>query len=658
MSAPAAPAAAASTHAEALHEAGHGALKHLTEEQVQAWTLEQKDRWWLENVYRGDMPQLTVRSALTGMLLGMVLVLPNLFIGAKTGWTLGFGVTSVIASFGIFKVLSKLRLGSEMTLLENNAMQSIATAAGYMTGPLIASIAAYMMFTNSVVPKWQVMLWSASLSCLGVLFAFPLKKRFINDEQLPFPEGRAAGVVMHGLHTGGEADGVFQSKLLAGTAAIGGAVTVLKSEGLMHALKLGFLRIPEYLDGWLYRLWQPSVMGTQLSSITVRAESDLVMVAAGGLMGIRTGVSLMIGAVLNYFVLVPWMIQRGDIVGKVHDGVTSYSLKDITFWSLWAGVSMMTTSSLFGFFSKPKVIVSAVTGLFKKKDAASQDILREIELPMPVFAIGIPVMGTAVVLLAHAFFGVSYVMGALAIPLVFVFTLIAVNSTGLTSITPTGSLGKLTQLTYGFLAPGNVPTNLMTAGITAEVASNASNLLMDIKPGYMLGGKPRHQALGHVLGILAGTCVAVPFFYLLYLQNGPEGLVTDDHPMPGAVQWKAVATVLSSGLSNLKPSAQVAALAGALAGIVLEALKTATKGRFWLSAVGVGLAFVLPFTNCLTMFTGAFLVWLAEHKLKGSDGLWNKVLVKNAEATCAGIVAGGGILGVVVTLVETFVLAP
>ncbi len=126
--------------------------------------------------------------------------------------------------------------------------------------------------------------------------------------------------------------------------------------------------------------------------------------------------------------------------------------------------------------------------------------------------------------------------------------------------------------------------------------------------------------------------------------------------MPGAVQWKAVATVLSSGLSNLKPSAQLAALLGALAGLVIEAIKTATQGRFWLSAVGVGLAFVLPFTNCLTMFLGSFLVWAAERAFRADGSLWHRVFVKNSEATCAGVVAGGGIMGVIVTLLETFVL--
>src|SRR5271154_173417 len=109
------------------------AIKQLTEEQIHSMSLEEKDRWWLENVYRGDMPQLTVRSAITGMMLGGMLSLTNLYVGARTGWTLGVGITSVILSFAIFKLFAKLRIGKEMTVLENNAMQSIATAAGYMT---------------------------------------------------------------------------------------------------------------------------------------------------------------------------------------------------------------------------------------------------------------------------------------------------------------------------------------------------------------------------------------------------------------------------------------------------------------------------------------------------------------------------------------------
>jgi len=248
-------------------------------------------------------------------------------------------------------------------------------------------------------------------------------------------------------------------------------------------------------------------------------------------------------------------------------------------------------------------------------------------------------------------------LGVIAVPLVFVFTLIGVNSTALTSITPTGAMGKLTQLTYGVLDPGNIKTNLMTAGITGEVASNASNLLMDIKPGYMLGAKPRQQAIGHVLGILAGAVVAVPVFYLVFLKGGPSELVKDQYPMPAVTIWKAVAEVLTQGISNLAVSARWAVLVGGLLGLALEGIRLATKGRFWLSGVGVGLAAVIPFNTCFAMFLGGFLFWLAERTFKKPGSATNVVIVQNQEPICGGVIAGGALMGIAVILLENFVLA-
>jgi OPT family oligopeptide transporter len=637
-------------------EAAKG-LKQLSEEEVRTWTLEQKDRWWLENVFKGNMPQLTIRSALTGMFLGGMLSLTNLYVGAKTGWTLGVGITSVILAFAMFRVLSRVGLGNEFTLLENNAMQSIATAAGYMTSPMISSLGAYMVVTNKVVPMATTMMWIAAIALLGVLFAFPLKRRFINDEQLPFPEGRAAGIVMDALHSGDAKAGLLKAKILVVTGGLAALLKVGQSEAIMHKLKLGFLQVPEYLDDWAYKIGTLRIRGIDLRQLTIRPDTDFVMMAAGGLMGIRTGVSIMVGALINYLILAPWAIHNGDIHGKVVEGATHYGFRAITMWALWGGVAMMTTASLFAFFSKPQILVSAFTGLFGKKDPSKQsDVLKDIELPMKVFGIGIPLVGGIVVFLAHHFFGVTWWMGVIAVPLIFVFTLIAVNSTGLTSITPTGALGKLTQLTYGVIAPGNITTNLMTAGITGEVAGNASNLLMDIKPGYMLGGKPRHQAVGHVLGIIAGALVSVPVFYLVFLRNGPANLITEQYPMPAATIWKAVAEVLTKGLSNLEPSARWMALFGAIAGIVLEALRMVSKGRFWLSGVGIGLAFVIPFNTCFAMFVGAFLFWLAERLFKKEESTSHQVFVKNMEPTCAGLIAGGALMGIGVILLENFVL--
>ncbi|MCZ7681688.1 MAG: OPT/YSL family transporter [Sandaracinaceae bacterium] len=314
---------------------------------------------------------------------------------------------------------------------------------------------------------------------------------------------------------------------------------MLQSETITEKLYITWLHIPEFLDEWIYAITSLKVGGIELRELTIRADTDFVLMAAGGLMGIRIGVSLMIGAIINYFILVPWAIGIGEIDGRVVEGVTHYGFGAILKWALWCGVAMMTTSSLFAFFSKPKVILTAFTGMFAKKKDKGEDVLADVELPMVVFAVGIPVVGGIVVALAWFFFDVQIWLGLIGIPLIFVFTLIAVNSTALTSITPTGALGKLTQLTYAGLAPGNITTNMMTAGITAEVAGNASNLLMDIKPGYMLGGKPRHQAVGHVLGIIAGAAAAVPVFYLVFLNNGPAAMMANpQYPMPAATAWR------------------------------------------------------------------------------------------------------------------------
>ncbi|XXY12774.1 OPT family oligopeptide transporter [Sorangium sp. So ce216] len=662
------------------------AIKQLTPEQVHTMSLEEKDTWWLKNVYRGDMPQLTLRSAITGMLLGAFLSLTNVYIGARTGWSLAVGITSVILAFGLFKVLSRLGLGRDMTVLENNAMQSIATSAGYINAPLFTSLAAYSMVTTTVIPMGRAMIWMFVLAILGVLFAFPMKKRFINDEQLPFPEGMAAGVVMDALHESDEKEGLFKAKLLLGGGLLSAALELLRDDKVMRAL-FALKNIPHYYDELLYggrfadllKRWglTPSIRGVPLNELTIRFDTSLIFVATGGLMGIRTGVSLLLGGILNYWILAPLLIQHGIILPR--NG--HYGFGQITIWALWGGVACMTTSSLYAFFSKPKVILDAFKGLSRK--GGSRDVLADIELPVKLSIIGVPVVGAVVVVLGELWFGIDWWLGIIAIPLVFVFSIIAVNSTAMTAITPTGALGKLTQLTYGVLAPKNITTNLMTAGITAEVASNTANLLMDIKPGYMLGGKPRHQALGHVLGTIAGLVLSVPVWYLVLIQGDIGRYGTEKLPVPSALTWKAVAEVLMKGLDFLHPTANAAVLVGAIVGVVVEVTKQVTKNRFPLSAVALGLAFILNFTDIWSMFLGSFVFWLLDRRAvawhrrreqearmstTGPGGLveapppppvkrpWYALAAENTEAICAGVIAGGSLMGIGLSVLGVLVL--
>jgi uncharacterized oligopeptide transporter (OPT) family protein len=390
------------------------------------------------------------------------------------------------------------------------------------------------------------------------------------------------------------------------------------------------------------------------------------------------------------------MIAQGDIVPNAKGGL---GFREITFWSLWCGVAMMTTASLITFFAKPQILVSAFTKVFGARKSA--DTLGHIELPLWVSFLGIPILGALVVLMAHTFFGIAPWVSVLAILLVFAFCLIAINSTGLTSITPIGAMGKLTQLTFGAVKPGDIKANLMTASITGEVASHSANLLQDIKPGYMLGAKPRQQAMGHVLGVIAGAVLAVPVFYLVFLKMDAHQLLSPDskvsyqmdaeqYPMPSATVWKAVADVLSEGIENIKPSARIAALVGIVLGLVFELLRIFTKNRFPLSPVGIGLGFVIPFFTCLSMFVGSFIFWffdkLSQKKkmlpvtgVPGSTAITtlpaigldeeegiaagppppspssvSGVIAENQEPICAGLIAGGALMGIAVAVAELF----
>ena len=356
------------------------ALPHLTDEQTRTWTRAEKDRWWLENVYRGNMPQLTIRSAITGFMLGGILSATNLYIGAKTGWTLGVGVTSVILSFVMFRTLSRLQVSKDMTILENNAVQSVATAAGYMTGPLISALMAYMFVTDTVLEWHKILLWNVIASVLGVLVAFPMKRRFINDEQQPFPEGRACAVVLDSLYPHapaggtrnqdangmpiphpdhaterGVGEGVFKAKALAWAAGIGAGFQLLVAEGYMSILQIsalgtakakdGLWKIPERLDTWLYKAeakatgWFPNIAGISANKLGMQVMFDLSMVGAGGLMGMRIANSLLIGMVTNYLVLAPMMIKYGEIVpknfAKIVQADGTYDMAQAVFGRAW-----------------------------------------------------------------------------------------------------------------------------------------------------------------------------------------------------------------------------------------------------------------------------------------------------------------------------------
>ena len=659
------------------------ALPALSDEQVRTLSRSQKDQWWLDHVFRGDMPQLTVRSALTGFLLGGALAATSLYIGAKTGISIGVGLTSVLITFALFRLLARTPLGGGFTILENNCTQSITTAAGYVVTPLISSFAAYMLVTGKILPAWQMILWMIVISVLGVLVAFPLKRRFINDDQLPFPEGRACGVVLDALYTGSAEAGVFKTRLLAITSVATAFLQWLMSDGWMRLLQFKLLRLDRWAgfrEPWhlheridtYYYTWAakssgaiPRILGTDIRQLGLRVTLDGALLGVGGLIGIRVASSCLLGAIVNFAVLAPIMIQRGEIrsytnaAGKV---VEISRAEIVNQWSLWWGVSMMVVGSLVSLLARPdlfKGLWRMVRPGIAPKAAAGPDPLRHLELPLWLSYVGVPLFGFLGVWMGQAFFGVPWTSGFLSLPLILVLSVICTNSMALTSWTPTGALSKITQFSIGALDRSNPANNLIPAGMTAEVASNAANLLSDIKPGYMLGAKPRQQALGHVIGIVAGSLAATPLFYLLFLRPDASGarstatLVTEQFAMPAAVQWKGVADLIAKGLGSLPPSAMVALSVAGVVAVVFEVLRIRSKGRFPLSAVSIGLGVVLPPDASMAMWLGAFVFWWMGRKAVAGTrkhDLW----VEGCESICAGLISGAALIGIGNALVNAF----
>ncbi len=318
-------------------------------------------------------------------------------------------------------------------------------------------------------------------------------------------------------------------------------------------------------------------------------------------------------------------------------------------WSLWWGVAMMVVGSLVSLLGRPEIF----KGLFKRRAKSDgPDVLKHIEFPVWISVVGIPIFSVLGAAVTHEFFGVPWFLAFISLPLIFVLAVICTNSMALTSWTPTGALSKITQFSMGAIDRTNPASNLIPAGMTGEISANAANLLSDIKPGYMLGGKPRQQAVGHVIGIFAGALFCVPLFFLLFLPPDANGvrsvstMVSDTFAFPAALQWKGVAELIAKGFNALPHSAVVSMIVAAVAAATIEIARILTKGRFPLSSVSIGLGVVLPPESTFAMWVGAMIFWgmKARYSAPGTKG--HRFWVDAMESICAGLISGSALMGI------------
>jgi uncharacterized oligopeptide transporter (OPT) family protein len=209
-------------------------------------------------------------------------------------------------------------------------------------------------------------------------------------------------------------------------------------------------------------------------------------------------------------------------------------------------------------------------------------------------------------------------------------------------------MGKLTQLIYSVL-PGakfNAVVNLMAAGTTASAGGSAADLLIDLKSGYLLGANPRKQFIAQFCGIFFGTLAIVPAWYLMV----PDKQTLEAFNPPATNMWKAVADLLTQGIHMLPRTALSAIVIGALVGIIIPVLTRAFPkcGRFMPSAMGLGLAWVIPFQNSLSFALGATLVWVWSRYNAKSEGAYSVPIA-------SGFVAGESLVAAFIAIATTVI---
>ncbi|MBI5837888.1 MAG: OPT/YSL family transporter [Candidatus Eisenbacteria bacterium] len=627
-------------------------------------TPEEKDLHWFTHVYQGSrMPQLTLRAVIMGATLGMLMSVSNLYTTLKVGWSFGVAITSCVLSFVLWNALRTLLGGrvSPMSVLENNCMQSTASAAGYSTGATIATCFGALLILD---PNHHHMPWTIVASftlvtgAMGVFLAIPMKRQLINQEQLAFPSGIAAATTLRSLYSHG-AEAMRKAYALVASLAVGAGVGVLNTaEDQFVALGRFFvwmrahafdIHMPELIPANGFRMLAGKPM------VAFGFEPSVLLIAAGMIVGLRVSLSMFASALALNLVVAPWL-QGLDAAQAATPGwvasipmVGGGTLYHPVRWALWGGTSVMVFASLASLALQWRTVARSFQLLRSRRAGSelSEDVearMAAIEVPNSWFLAGVLPLSIAMLAVQVLAFRIHWWAGLVAVGMSFVLAMVASRATGETDTTPIGAMGKVMQLVFAVLSPGNTTHNLAAAGIGANSATAAADLLTDLKSGYLLGANPRQQFLAQFVGVFFGTLAIVPAWYLMI----PNDAALEKFPLPATQTWVAVARVLSSGLESLPVSARWAILVGAFVGVLIPVLeKLFPRARRWMpSAMGLGLGWVVFFSNTLSFAIGAAIAWAWSVGHRRSQETFNVPVA-------SGLIAGESLMKALLAMLAT-----
>lgn len=554
--------------------------------------------------------ELTVRGILLGGLITLLFTAANVYLGLKVGLTFATSIPAAVISMAILRYLPGA------TILENNIVQTVASAAGTLAAIIFVLPGLVMIGWWQGFPYLLTAGITMTGGILGVMFSVPLRRALVVDTDLPYPEGRAAAeVLMVGAGSrAGEAESGKGLKLIVVNAIVSAGFALLTQTKLVVAEAAQFFRV-----------------GSGATAIS--GGLSFALIGAGHLVGLSVGLAMFAGVVIGWWVALPILTGLSPAAAGVglEAWVGGVFRTDVRF--LGAGVigvaAIWTLLKIIG----PVIagIRSSIAASAAKRSGATL-ALGERDLPIGIVGIvslatlvpiagllwsviaGGPLAGSAVVLIASALVFVLVLGLVIAAVCGYMAGLIGASNS------PVSGIGILSVLAASLMLVGLfgrgagadttqalVAYALIVTGIVFGVATISNDNLQDLKTGQLVGATPWKQQVALIFGVIFGSLVVPPVLELLATTLGFQG-APGAGPNALAAPQAALISALAKGVLGGNLNWAMIGY-GALIGVGVIALDEALgrTGKLRLPPLGVGLGVYLPMAVTLPVVLGAVI---------------------------------------------------
>lgn len=558
--------------------------------------------------------ELTIQSIFAAVLVAAFMGVSYPYMVLK----IGFGPNvSIVAAFFGFIILTLIARKS-YDRWQNNIVQTAGTSAA-QTAFMCIVLASFDMLRDSKIVSFalnptplQTFIWLTALSALGILLSVPMRRHFVVDEQLPFPDGMAAAETLkvldppRGTSKGDEAwELARRAATVLGIGMLISAVLMFFREDSRIYEVLGFpFKLPE---GWSPNELSaagPLMLGVAGASFAVAKMGvgfsySLLNIGSGMIIGFRVTLWLLVGGIIGWIVAPYFLVTHGVLPNDP-------SRTQVLFWIMWPAIGMIVAAGMTILVVRWRLLVEAFRGLASAGSSSG-------DVPLSFIVIGIIALAAFIAYYQNLIFGLPIWMSLLAIVLSVPLMLVGLRALGETNWGPISALSNMMQGLFAAIAPGNVNANIMGNATTGTIAATSEGLMQDYKTGHIIGSTPAAMTVAQLIGAPIGAA-ALAWTYPMLVSA--YGIVGENAQLaaPTARRAAGFAEVLSAGIGAVPQTALIAAAIAILLGIFFALLEQNEKLRRVVpSSTGLSLGLLLPFAAVSTIFVGGIIgmVWMA-----------------------------------------------